>query len=149
MQESTTTTPHLTRIDLVRRQSWKSTGKTRIIEMAVTCSTNTLYCNGKYKMQTQIKCLQINLQHSRVATANLMKIIEEDSTDILCTQEPYTIQNKIAGIPKKFKIFTSGEGRNRAAIVVTNNQIDTLLVKQLSHVYAVFVEVIIGKLNII
>jgi hypothetical protein len=38
-----------------------------------------------------------------------MKITEEDSTDILCIQEPYTIQNKIVGLSKKYKIFTSGE----------------------------------------
>jgi hypothetical protein len=76
-----------------------------------------------------------------VATDNLMKIIAEDSTEILCIQEPYTIQNKIFGIPKKYKIFTSGERRNRAAIVVTNNQIDTLLIKQLSHLDTVGIEV--------
>jgi exonuclease III len=78
-----------------------------------------------------------------------MKIVEEDSTDILYIQEPYTIQDKIAGIPKKFKIFTSGEGRNRAAIVVTSNHIDTLLITQLSDVDAVVVEVIFGNLKII
>jgi len=78
-----------------------------------------------------------------------MKIIEEDCTDILCIQEPYTIQNKIAGIPKKFKIFTSGEGRNRAAIVVTNNQIDALLIKQLLDTDTVVLETIIDSLKII
>jgi len=56
-----------------------------------------------YKMQTQIKCIQINLQHSKLATDNLLKIVEEDSTDILCIQEPYTIQNKIIGLSKKYK----------------------------------------------
>ena len=56
-----------------------------------------------YKMQTQIKCIQINLQHSKLATDNLLKIVEEDSTDILCIQEPYTIQNKIVGLSKKYK----------------------------------------------
>jgi len=84
-----------------------------------------------YKMQTQIKCIQINLQCSRLATDSLLKIIEEDSIDILCIQEPYTVQNKIADLSKKYKIFTSGKGRNRAAMVVTNNQVDTLLIKQL------------------
>jgi len=49
-----------------------------------------------------IKCMQINMQHSRVATANLLKITE-DSPEILCIREPYTIQNKIAGIPKNSK----------------------------------------------
>jgi hypothetical protein len=51
-----------------------------------------------------------------------MKITEKDSTEILCIPEPYTIQNRTVGTPKRFKIFASEEGRNRAAIVVTNNQ---------------------------
>jgi SAM-dependent MidA family methyltransferase len=82
-------------------------------------------------MQTQINCIKINLQHSRIATDNLMVIIE-DSTDILCIQEPYTIQTKMGGISKKYKIFTSGEERIRAAILVTNNRVDTIPIKQLS-----------------
>jgi hypothetical protein len=78
-----------------------------------------------------------------------MKIIAEDGTDIQCIQEPYTIQNKIVGMPKKYKIFASGEGRNRAAIVVTNNQVDILLIKQLSDVDTVVLEVIIENAKII
>jgi len=70
----------------------------------------------------QIKCIQVNLQHSKSATANLMKIIEEDKTDIICIQEPYTFQCKAAGILKKYKTYTSKEGRCRAAGVATNNQ---------------------------
>jgi len=50
-----------------------------------------------YKLQTQIKGIQINLQHSRLATETLRRIIE-DSTGILCIQQTYTIQNKIAGL---------------------------------------------------
>jgi len=49
-------------------------------------NTNTSHCNGMYS--TQIKFLQINLKHSRVATKNLMKIIDEDGIDVLRIQEP-------------------------------------------------------------
>jgi len=80
-------------------------------------------------MQTQIKRIQINLQPSRIATDNLMKIIEKDSTDILCIREPYKIQAKMAGQSKKYKIFSSGEGIIRAAIAVTINRVDTILIK--------------------
>jgi molybdopterin converting factor small subunit len=89
------------------------------------------------------------MQHSRLATGNLRKIIEEDSTDILCIQEPYTIQNKIAGLSKNHKNFATGEGRNRAAIVVTNNQIDALLIKQISDEDVVVLELILGNVKII
>jgi exonuclease III len=74
-----------------------------------------------------------------------MKIIDEDGTDILCIQEPYVIHNKIAGIPRKHKIYASGEGRHRAAIVVTNNQIDSLLLRQLSDEDTVVLEVVYNK----
>jgi hypothetical protein len=64
-------------------------------------------------------------------------------------QEPYTILKSIAGIPKNYKIITSGEGRNGAALVVTNNQIDILLIKQLSYADTIVLETIIGSLKII
>jgi hypothetical protein len=54
-----------------------------------------------------------------LATDNLLKITEEEGTDILCIQEPYKIWNKIVGLSKTYKIFASGEGRNRVAIVLT------------------------------
>jgi len=72
--------------------------------MADNRNTNNTHYNTVYKMQTQIKCIQINLQHSRVATDNLVKIIEEGGTHILCILEPYTIQNKVVGIPKNTKL---------------------------------------------
>jgi hypothetical protein len=141
----------LTKIALACKQSWRNTGTTPITKMAdnYNTNTNTTLYNRTYIPKTQIKCIQINLQHSRVATDNLMKIIAEDGTDILCIQEPYTIQNKTVGMPKKYKIFASGGGRNRAAIVVTNNQVDTLLLKQLSDVDTVVLEVTIENAKII
>jgi hypothetical protein len=63
-------------------------------------NNNTSHYNTMYS--TQIKCLQINLQHFPVATNNLMEIIDEDGTDVLCIQEPYVLHNKIVGIPRKY-----------------------------------------------
>ena len=97
--------------------------------------------------QIQIKSLQVNVHHSKAATANLMKIIEEDKTDIICIQEPYTFQSKAAGILKKYKTYTSKEGRCRAAVVATNNQIDTMLIQQLSDADTVVVEILKGSLK--
>jgi hypothetical protein len=37
-----------------------------------------------------------------------MKIIDEDGTGVLYIQEPYVIHNKIAGIPRKHKIYALG-----------------------------------------
>jgi hypothetical protein len=58
---------------------------------------------------THIKFFQLNLQHSRVATHNLVKLTAEQGTDILLLQEPYTIQNKIVGIPKRQNIYPRGK----------------------------------------
>jgi len=59
----------------------------------------------------RLKCLQINLQHSRLATDNLLKILEEEDTDIVCIQGPYNIGNKIGGIRRSHTVLTSGEGK--------------------------------------
>jgi hypothetical protein len=95
--------------------------------------------------QIDIKCLQINLQHSRTATANLIKIVMDDEFDIIFIQEPYIIQGKVIGIPTKYTNFTAGGARSRAAVVVTNKGIDTTMIRQLSDMDAVTVEVIKGN----
>ena len=51
----------------------------------------------------------------------------------------------MVGLLKKYKIFASGEGRIRAAIVVTNNRVDTILIKQLSVEDTVVLEIIIDN----
>ena len=64
---------------------------------------------------------------------------------------PRTIHNtkQNCRLIKKNKFFASGEGRNCATTVVTNNQVDTLLIKQLSDEDVAVVEVIIGNVKII
>lgn len=94
-----------------------------------------------------IKCLQLNLQHSRAATVNLTKLIVDRETEILLLQEPYVIKNNITGISKRYRIFSSGEGRNRSVIVTTNNRIDAILIKQLSNLDTVVLEACIVTLK--
>ena len=89
----------------------------------------------------EIKCLQINLQHSRAATYYLIKIVTEYDIDIVFIQEPYTIQDKVIGIPTKYITFTAGP-RPRAAVVVTDKGIDITMLSQLSDRDAVTVEVL-------
>jgi exonuclease III len=101
------------------------------------------------KLEKQLNCIQINLQHSRLATDNLLKIIEEEGTDILCIQEPCTIGNKIVGLPRSYKVFASGEGRKRAAIVINNKQIDTILITQLSDEDTVVLETKVDNVRLI
>ena len=62
-------------------------------------------------------------------------------------QEPYTIHNKVVGITKRYRTFTSSVGRSQTATVVTNNQIDTLLIQQVTDKDMVVVELILGNLK--
>ena len=106
----------------------------------------------RYKLgllKTRLKCLQINLHHSRAATDNLTKIINEEGTDIVFIQEPYNIGNKVVGLPRSYAVFTSGAGRKRAAIVIKNKRLDTLLLTQLSNEDTVVVETKVDKASFI
>jgi len=49
-----------------------------------------------------IQCIQINLKHSRMATDNLMQIIETEKTAIVLVQEPYRYQEEIRGVSRKY-----------------------------------------------
>ena len=51
----------------------------------------------------ELNCFQINLQHSRTATSNLVQLINQHRIDVAFIQEPYTIRNQLAGIPKTFR----------------------------------------------
>jgi hypothetical protein len=110
--------------------------------------TNTGYGDGTNTStktsdtkQTGIKCIQVNLQHSRAANANLIKAVAEEETGIIFIQEPHSIRSKVLGIPTKYKIFTSGEDRRRAAVVATNNQIDAMLIHKMSDADTVGVDI--------
>jgi hypothetical protein len=101
------------------------------------------------KLKSKLKCLQINLQHSRAATDNISKIIHEEGTDIVFIQEPYNVTNKPVCLPRSCAVFTSGPGRKRAAIVVMNKKIDTLLLTQLSNEDTVVVEAKVDRVSLI
>jgi len=76
-----------------------------------------------------IKCTQINLKHSRAATDNLMQIIATENIDI------------IRGVSRKYRTYSQGEGRRRAAIILANNSIGALLITQHSDKNTVLLEI--------
>ena len=76
-----------------------------------------------------------------------MKIIEEQGIDIVLIQEPYVLNNQPARISRQFKIFTHGENRKRAAVLIANNQIDAILINQISNEDAAVVELTLGTLR--
>jgi len=94
---------------------------------------NAQYRTQKERRKTHIKCLQLNLQHSWVATANLTQIILHNNIDIAFVQEPYTLLNKVAGFLKDFKIFTCRRDRIRSVIIVNNKDLDLTAITQVSR----------------
>jgi len=76
----------------------------------------------------ELKCVQINLQHLRGATANLMKYAADNKLDITCTQEPYIYQGRAAGLDSKYRRYTAGEAQSRTAITIRNKAVDTMLI---------------------
>jgi endonuclease/exonuclease/phosphatase (EEP) superfamily protein YafD len=85
------------------------------------------------KLQAPIRCMQINLQHSRVANDNIMKLTEQDNSDVVFIQETYLLQNRVAGIIKSQPNYISHEDKCRAAIILTNQKIDAVLIQQLPN----------------
>ena len=71
----------------------RNTGKKPIVEMGRPFNTNTTHTNIIYN--TQIKFLQINLMHSRVDTSNLLKIVDEDGTDMVLSRKHTSYTTKL------------------------------------------------------
>jgi hypothetical protein len=82
----------------------------------------------------QIKCYQVNVQHSKATTANLMQMISTDKVGMALIQETYQYQGKLTGITKRYRTFTCGEGKRGAAIIIQENTIDALLITQLLEI---------------
>jgi hypothetical protein len=71
-----------------------------------------------------------------------MKVIDTEEPDLILIQEPYEYQNRPVGIKKKYRIFMAAEGKQRAAIIIKNTKIDTMLIAKLSDEDTVFLEII-------
>jgi len=112
------------------------------------CKKGTTATNNKhFKPLTIIKCSKINLQHSKTATDNLMELIGKEELDVVFIQEPYIIHNRVVGITKRYRTFTSTIGRSRTATVITNNQIDAFLIREATDKNTVVVEISLGNLK--
>jgi len=82
------------------------------------------------RQKTKLKCYQINLQHSRAATDNLMQIMNTENVDIAFIQEPYVYQNRLKGTTKGYRTYAYGEEKSRAEIIIPNDTIDAIMLGQ-------------------
>ena len=117
-------------------------GRIQTINMAQTVNTRKRIIQGHKKTSplATIRCMQINVQHSRTVTDNLMNLIEQDSSDVIFMQEPYLYNNRMAGLRNSSRSYISPASTSRAAILITNNKIDAILIKQLSNSDCVLIE---------
>ena len=89
----------------------------------------------------ELNCFQINLQHSCTATSNLVHLINQHRIDVAFIQETYTIRNQLAGIPKIFRTYTYGNDRSRAAVIISNKDIDATTITQISDKDCIAIEI--------
>jgi len=74
-----------------------------------------------------------------------MQIISADGIGIALIQVPYLYQNRLLAIATGCRTYTSGIGKSRAAIVISSNTIDALLITQLLDNDAAILGIIIGN----
>jgi len=74
-------------------------------------------------------------------TDYLIQFIAQENTDMIIIQEPYLYQNGPKGITRGYRTYTHGNGKSRAAITITNNTIDALLLTQYSDEDTVLLEI--------
>lgn len=98
-------------------------------------------------IRVMLKCLQINLQRSNKATANVIEFINRNKIDLIFIQEPVCCNNKIIGFPNSLRIYQYGENRKRAAIIINNKNIDAILISNLSNEDVITIEIIYNKLH--
>jgi len=94
-----------------------------------------------------LRCLQVNLQHKRAATSNLVQMMNKNQRDLAFVPELYIIRNNLGGIPKSVRTYVCGNGRKRSALLVNNEEIDIVLITQLSVEDCIVVEISYGTPN--
>jgi hypothetical protein len=70
-----------------------------------------------------------------------MQIVATEKTEITFIQEPYLYQNRLKGITKGYRTYTHGEGKSRAAIIISDNTTDALFITQFSDNDTVLLEI--------
>lgn len=67
-----------------------------------------------------MRVLQINLHHSKTASANLLIHLAKGGEDVVLIQEPWVLDNRICGIrTSNYSLFyRADEGRPRSCILV-------------------------------
>jgi len=68
--------------------------------------------------------------------------------DLIFVQETHKYQYRPFEIEKKIRIFTAGNGKHRVAIVIPNNKIDAMLIRETSKEDKIVLEKINEKIKL-
>lgn len=81
-----------------------------------------------------LKVAQINLQHSKAASANLLSLLAEERFHIVLIQEPWVNSNKICGLKSDtyYTINHSEEGKAVRSCVLSHKDLKCFLLPHLS-----------------
>jgi exonuclease III len=96
---------------------------------------------------TKRRGVNINKMHAnkstalKVATDNFMKFIQQEHTDIVFVQEPYLYQNNTVGITTTHMIYAPNKEKYRTTIIIANNNIDAVFIKQLNDTNTAVIEI--------
>ena len=98
-----------------------NTGRIQTINMAQTVNTRKriIQVHKNTSPLATIRCMQINVQHSRTETDNLRNLIEQDSSHVIFMQEPYLYKNRMTGLRNLSPNYISPNGTSREVILIT------------------------------
>ncbi len=90
----------------------------------------------------QIKCVQINLQRSKISTANLVKLIDEYNIDLMLVREPYVFNGKVCGFSLNYRVIQCENGEKpKTAIIVVNKALQAINITYFARGYAALAKI--------
>ena len=69
-----------------------------------------------------LRVWQINLQHSKIASANLLIRLSDAGCDLVLIQEPWLVNGKVSGLgTRDYRVVVDNEaGRPRSCLLINN-----------------------------
>jgi hypothetical protein len=87
-----------------------------------------------------LRCLQVNLEHRRSATNNLVQMMSENQIDLAFVQESYIIRNDLAGIRKSLRTC-KWEWKETISATCKQQEIDVVFITQFSDEDCIVAEI--------
>ncbi|KAK2577757.1 hypothetical protein KPH14_012616 [Odynerus spinipes] len=90
--------------------------------------------------------IKINAQRSMAAMADIRKVMQDESLDLLCIQEPYVFKNKVRGITAPlFEIFQPSSVYPWVAIVMNKRRVEAFQISTRDSDHIMCIQVRFGS----